>query len=232
MTDLVLYGSPLSPFVRKVEAVMQIKGLAYGLEPVDVFNMSDAFRQISPLGRIPVLRDRRVGEVGPSGTIPDSSAICAYLEAVAPDPALLPADPFLRGRAVWLEEYADTGLAATGGLGIFRAILFPSKDGAPPPDLNGARGCWREKMPRYLDYMDAELDGRAYFVGEALTLADLSIATQLLQLDLVAGPLPLSGWPGLDRFLARMRDATCFASNLESGRAFVERRLGGPVTLV
>ncbi len=65
--------------------------------------MPDWFKEISPARRIPVLRDLSVGKEGPVGTIPDSSAICAYVERRFPEPAFYPADPFLHGRAVWLE---------------------------------------------------------------------------------------------------------------------------------
>ena len=57
-TSLVLYGSPLSPFQRKVEAVMALKGLEYDCEDVSVMDMPDWYKAISPLGRIPSLRDR------------------------------------------------------------------------------------------------------------------------------------------------------------------------------
>ncbi|NCN85215.1 MAG: glutathione S-transferase family protein, partial [Sphingomonadales bacterium] len=39
--SLILYGSPLSPFQRKVEAVMALKGLDYDCEDVSVMDMPD-----------------------------------------------------------------------------------------------------------------------------------------------------------------------------------------------
>ena len=86
--QLVLHGTPLSPFVRKVRAVMLEKGLACRLEPVSPFDPPDGWRALSPLGRVPVLVDEDRPE---AGSLPDSSAICAFLEAQAPEPSLLPA---------------------------------------------------------------------------------------------------------------------------------------------
>ena len=60
--SLLLYGSPLSPFQRKVEAVLALKGLAYDCEEVSVMAMPDWYKAISPLGRIPSLRDRTIAE--------------------------------------------------------------------------------------------------------------------------------------------------------------------------
>ena len=91
--DLVIYGSPVSPFVRKVAGLCITKGVAYEVEPVNVFDPPQWFRDISPMKRIPVLRDRSVAEEGVAGTLPDSSAICAYIEKKHPAPALYPADP-------------------------------------------------------------------------------------------------------------------------------------------
>ena len=120
--SLILYGAPLSPFVRKVDALLREKGADFELESVNIMPMPDWFKAISPARRIPVLRDTDVGEEGPLGTIPDSSAICAYVERKFPEPAIYPSDPYDHGRAVWLEEYCDTELAAVVGMGIFRPI--------------------------------------------------------------------------------------------------------------
>ena len=46
-------------------------------------------------------------EEGTTGTIPDSSAICAYIERKHPEPPCYPSDAFDYGRALWIEEYAE-----------------------------------------------------------------------------------------------------------------------------
>ncbi|MEO1187942.1 MAG: glutathione S-transferase family protein, partial [Pseudomonadota bacterium] len=112
MAELVLYGAALSPFVRKVQAVLHHVGADYEIEDVDFFNMPDWFVEISPARRIPVLRDRTIGTSGIPGTIPDSSAICMYLERRF-DVGLYGSNPFDAGRAAWYEEYMDTGFAMT-----------------------------------------------------------------------------------------------------------------------
>jgi glutathione S-transferase len=70
---LIIIGSFVSPYVRKVLACMNLKGLAYEVDPITPFFGGDEFRQISPLCRIPVLID---GDF----TASDSSVICAYLD--------------------------------------------------------------------------------------------------------------------------------------------------------
>jgi len=72
---LILYGAPLSPFVRKAEVVLREKGIPFESESVNILPMPDWFKAISPARRIPVLRDTSIGTEGRAGTLPDSSAI-------------------------------------------------------------------------------------------------------------------------------------------------------------
>ncbi|WP_417613782.1 glutathione S-transferase family protein [Parasphingorhabdus sp.] len=211
-TSLVLYGSPLSPFQRKVEAVMALKGLEYDCEDVSVMDMPDWYKAISPLGRIPSLRDRDIADDGPAGTITDSSAICGYLEKRQPETAVYPEDAFDHGRALWLEEYADTGLAMAGGMGLFRPIifnLFQRKE----PDLDTARKTWNEKLPPLWDYLETYLDGRAHFIGDSITIADIAVASQIAQTDMLAGAPDKDRWPSLVAHYQAMRAHDCFQRN-------------------
>ena len=81
-----IIGSFVSPYVRKVLAAMNLKGLAYEVDPITPFYGNDEFERLSPLRRIPVLID---GDF----TISDSSVICAYLDDAYPGHPLFPADP-------------------------------------------------------------------------------------------------------------------------------------------
>ena len=94
-------GSYLSPYVRKVLVVLDLKGIPYDIDPIVPFLGDDRFSRLSPLRRIPVLVDDQV-------TLSDSSVICQYLEDRHPTPALWPRPVDDRARARWLEEYADT----------------------------------------------------------------------------------------------------------------------------
>lgn len=201
--DLVIYGSPVSPFVRKVAGVCIAKGVDYEIEAVNVFDPPAAFREISPMKRIPVLRDRSVAEEGVAGTIPDSSAICAFIEKKHPAPALYPADPMALGEAMFIEEFADTSLAVAGGLGIFRPIFFAVSKGEQP-DLAKAKDSWANQLPPVFDVLEARLGGRTFFAGDALSVADITVACVLMQVALVA-ETPLGKWPGLEAHFAAMQ---------------------------
>jgi glutathione S-transferase len=221
--DLVIYGSPVSPFVRKVAGVCIAKGVDYEIEAVNVFDPPAAFRAISPMKRIPVLRDRSVAEEGVAGTIPDSSAICAFIEKKHPAPALYPADPMALGEALFIEEFADTSLAMAGGLGIFRPIFFAVSKGEAP-DLAKAKDSWANQLPPVFDVLEARLGGREFFAGGALSIADITVACVLMQISLVA-ETPLDKWPGLAAHFAAMQEREIIALPYAAAEKVIRKAL-------
>ncbi|KPF63992.1 glutathione S-transferase family protein [Porphyrobacter sp. AAP60] len=227
--DLVIYGSPVSPFVRKVAGVCITKGVDYEVEAINVFDPPAWFLEISPMKRIPVLRDRSVAEEGMAGTIADSSAICAFIEKKHPAPALYPDDPMALGTALFIEEYADTALAMAGGLGIFRPIFFAVSKGEAP-GLEKARDAWANQLPPVFDVLETRLGGRDYFAGDALSIADIAVATVLMQISLVA-ETPLERWPGLAAHFAAMQALPAIAEPYAAAETIIRKALPAPFDL-
>ncbi|MEP6869666.1 MAG: glutathione S-transferase family protein, partial [Novosphingobium sp.] len=96
-----IFGSLFSPFVRKVYLVAAEKGVAIEAGVGGPGNYTPEFLAVSPFKKMPAMVD---GDF----SLADSTAICAYLDAKYPDPAVYPADPQQRGKVVWYEEVADT----------------------------------------------------------------------------------------------------------------------------
>ena len=119
-----IYGFPLSPFVRKVVVAACEKGLAFEMIPANPSQPTEEFLKVSPFSKIPALAD---GDF----SLADSTAIVTYFDAKYPEPALLPADPQARGRAVWFEEVADTILIPAGARGPVTVAPWPVP--FPPP---------------------------------------------------------------------------------------------------
>ena len=78
-----IVGSYVSPYVRKVLVVLDLKGVPYEIDPIIPFMGNDEFSQLSPIRRIPVLVDDQV-------TLSDSTVICEYLDDRYPTPPLRP----------------------------------------------------------------------------------------------------------------------------------------------
>ena len=166
---MIIYGSSLSPYVRKVLAFAGEKRIEFDLQPTGFPNHSPEYLEASPFRKMPAMRD---GDYA----LADSSAIVHYLEAKHPDPALIPADPRLRGKTVWYEEFADTILIACGAKIFFNRIVAPRFMGRPG-DLEAAEQAELNDLPPILDYLEKTVPGDGgYLVGDALTLADIAVA--------------------------------------------------------
>ena len=228
MADILLYGSPLSPFFRKAEFLLRSKGVAFDTENVPVLGMPDWYVALNPGRRIPTLRDRTLGGEGPAGTIPDSSAMCAFIDKKYPEPSFYPEDPFTLGRALWFEEFADTDLAGIVGSGIFRPIMFPRFQGQES-DLATAKASAVEKLPEKLAYLDSVLAAGPYLGGETLTIGDVAVASVFAQYALVA-QLP-KGFPHFRAFYERMTALPALAENLALCRKMLSKALPEPLDL-
>ena len=227
--DLVIYGSPVSPFARKAMAVCIEKGVEFDFESVNIMPMPDWFKEISPMHRIPVLRDRSVSEDGEAGTIADSSAICAYIERKHPDTPLYGTSAYGHGRALMIEEYADTVLAPSGGMGIFRPIFFSLIQGKEP-DIAKARETWANDMPSVLGYLNGQLEGKEFFVDDTLSIADIAVTTILMQVALVAD-MPLDDYSALAAHYEHMRARPSIAAPFAKAEGFIRKALPERVQL-
>jgi len=169
---MILYGSSLSPFVRKVLAYAAEKGIELELKPTGSApgQPSEEFLDASPLRKMPAFRD---GDF----TLADSTAIIAYLEARFPEPPLIPAEPEARGRTVWFEEYADTVLTSCGAKMFYNRIVAPVFLGKAG-DEEIARTAETEEMPLVLDYLETVVpEPGGFLVGGDLTVADIAISS-------------------------------------------------------
>ncbi|HTK99096.1 MAG TPA: glutathione S-transferase family protein [Pseudomonadales bacterium] len=209
-----VHGHPLSPFVRKVLLTLDVKGIEH--ENIVVFpgDSSPQFRAVSPLGKIPVLQHDDF-------SIADSSVICRYLERVFPTPAIYPADPKLEARALWVEEYADTKVIENCA-GLFQQrFLFP-KLMNKPTDQAIVDDILTHGLPPVLDYLESIAPESGYFVGNALSIADLSVTTCFLQAQYADFAVDAKRYPKLGRYLA-----AAFASPIVTARMAKERAVVG-----
>ena len=165
---LTIIGSFVSPYVRKVLACLNLKGIAYVVDPITPFFGDDDYRRLSPLRRIPVLID---GDF----QISDSSVIAAYADEVYPGHPLLPADPKDRARARWLEEFADTRLGELIIWNLFYQRVVRPLVWGEPTDEERVREAVDEGIPGALDYLESEAPDDAFRFGD-IGLADITIA--------------------------------------------------------
>lgn len=200
---LLIVGNYLSPYVRKVLACLELKGIAYEIDPIVPFYGDDRFSKLSPLRRIPVLID---GDL----VLTDSSVICQYLEDLQPSPPLLPADIRDRARARWLEEFADSRM---GDVFIWRLFYRVAVGPAVWGDKRDAEQVTRtltEDVPTVLDYLEVEAPAEGFRFG-APTLADIAPACFIRNAHLSRVQIDATRWPRTAGWMARTLALPVFA---------------------
>lgn len=212
---MIIYGSTMSPFVRKTVAVAREKDIEFELKPVTIADQNPDFRRVSPFGKMPALDDGGFG-------LADSSAICHYLEATSPDPALIPADAHLRGRTIWFDELADTVLFAAVGPIFFNRVVAPRFLGREG-DAAAADRAEAEALPQVLDYLETQVRECGFLVGEALTLADLAVASPFANLEHCGVHIDGGKYPKLLGYVGGILERPSMAMSVERERAFLAR---------
>jgi glutathione S-transferase len=145
---------------------------------------------VNPNGRIPVLQ---IGE----RFIPESNAACFYL---ADGSALVPGDRFGRAdmlRWMFFEQYNHEPNVAT--LRFWLAFLGEERLGDLQRSLLPGK---REAGEAALRLMDEHLAGRRFFLGDRLSLADISLYAYTHVAE--QGGFDLSAYPAVTAWLERV----------------------------
>lgn len=198
---MILFGSSISPFVRKVLAFAVEKGIDLENRPTGLQSNDAEFLRASPFRKIPALAD---GDF----SLADSSAIVHYLEALRPDPNLIPTDPKARGRAVWFDEWADTILFGCGAKIFFNRVVAP-RFLKQPGDLAAADRAERDELPPILDYLEGQVPESGFLVEDRLTLADIAVASPFVNFAHLK--LSLAAWPRTAAYISAIHARPSFA---------------------
>jgi len=184
---ITIIGSFVSPYVRKVLACLNLKGVAYVVDPITPFFGNDDYQRLSPLRRIPVLVD---GDF----SVSDSTVIAAYVDEAYPGPALLPSDPKDRARARWIEEYADTRLGDLIVWGLFYQRVVKPLVWGEAADEERVREAIDTGIPTALDYLESEAPADGFLFGD-IGLADISVASFFRNAAYADYAIDLQRWP-------------------------------------
>jgi glutathione S-transferase len=212
---MILYGSSMSPYARKVLAFAGEKGIELELRPTGAAlgEPSEDFVEASPFRKMPAFHD---GEY----TLADSSAIIHYLEAVKPEPNLIPKDPKAGARTIWYDEFSDTILVACGGKIVFNRLVGPRFFGMPG-DEEVARKAECDELPPLLDYLERMIPASGFLVEDRLTLADISIASPFATLDHAGTCIDGGSHPRLKAYVEAILARPSFAPLVAGEKAFL-----------
>jgi glutathione S-transferase len=166
MSEFVVYSHPGSPFGRAVMATLEEKGAPFRL--ARLAPKSPEHFALHPFGRIPIFEHDGF-------RLYETQAILRYLDRVLPNPALTPSDPKRAGRMDQLMNINDWYLfQGVGNVIIFHRVVGPKVMGSTPDE-----DAIKAAMPKariVFDELARLLGQQPYFVGDAITLADLMLA--------------------------------------------------------
>ena len=197
---LQVHGVAFSAHTRKVLLALREKDLAFELVQVIPLSPPPGWQELSPLGKIPVLR-------GPDISVADSSVICHYLERVHPTPSIYPKEPAAFARALWIEEYVDGGLAPHVLHGLLMQRVFAPRFLNLAPDEALIRRSLEQEIPPRLSYLERNLEGD-FFAGDRFSIADITVASMLINLQFAGERL--DRYPKLERYMQSLLQRPCF----------------------
>lgn len=192
-----LHGASGSPFVRKVQVALALKGLPYEQIQQLPFTRDAEYRKINPLGKIPTLQD---GDI----TICDSTVICEYLEEAYPQSPLYPANPADRARARWLEELGGSRVAELAAGIFFQRFMRPMVLKQEPDEALVAKIIDRQ-LPPLLDYLETQVPAQGFVFG-AFMMADMSLMSPFINAAYAGYEVDPQRWPVFTHFIARVKD--------------------------
>jgi glutathione S-transferase len=210
-----LYSGDLSPYSARVRMQIYAKGLDIPLERPAGFP-TQAWRDIAPLGRIPVL------ELAPGDLIPESDVIAEYLEEIHPTPSMLGKTPRETATIRTIARLADIYLLNN---------LFTISGQSRRDTRNvGMRDHLAGQIARGLGALETMIDGAGGFaVCGRLTMADCALVPALFMVEnvlpSVEAPEPLPETPKVTAYWAALKQEPTAAKVLiELHRGLEERR--------
>ena len=181
-----LYAFPPSPNTWKVRAVASYVGVPLELEFVDLTKpRSAAYLAINPSGRTPTLVDGNF-------TLTESNAIMQYIASQKPN-SLWPDDARARADIVRWQcwQLAHWGGDACVPL-VFNRLVKKILNLGPPDVAAVAKAT--EAFNKEAALLEAHLSKQPYLVSKEVTLADFSVAANLLYAK--EAELPRTGMVG------------------------------------
>ena len=157
---LTLVSHLLCPYVQRAAIALGEKGVPFERIVIDLANKPQWFLDISPLGKVPLLKVQRPD--GTEAVLFESNVICEYLEETQPGARLHPEDPLTRAEhRAWM-EFGSAILADLWGYETTQdAAVVEQK---------------RLALVAKFERVEAALGAGPYFAGKSFSLVDAVFA--------------------------------------------------------
>ncbi|WP_321323155.1 glutathione S-transferase family protein [Thiomicrorhabdus sp.] len=160
---LELISFKLCPFVQRAVIVLKQKNIDFDITYIDLNNPPEWFKEVSPLGQVPVLK---VGDE----VLFESSVIQEYVDEITP-PSLQPNDPLIKAKnRAWISFGGDILMAMHS--------MVTHKDEAISNEK-------RSVVLQKLQQLEAVHSGGSYFNGEEFNMIDAAYAPMFMRIDFI-----------------------------------------------
>jgi glutathione S-transferase len=200
-----LFGSPGSPFARKVRIVLAEKNIPHEYVVARGSAPGSPVPQFNPLGKVPtlVLDDGR--------GLYDSPVIVEYLDSLGSGPRLIPGAPAERFEVLRWQALGDGIAEATVNL---NHDLREPKEKQHAPEWHQRQ---RDKIDRGLAVMEKDLGKGEFCFGGRFTLADIAAGYALGYLDFALAEVEWrKAHPGLAKLMERLSARPSFSSTAQA----------------
>jgi glutathione S-transferase len=191
-----LFYNPMSPNVRRVRLTAAVLGIALEEKRLDFAkgeHKNPEYLALNPNGAVPTLVDDDY-------VLTESRAIMQYLASKKPESGLLPRDEAARADVTrwqfWDASHFSPHLAALAFERLLKGMM-----GMGDPDarkIEEALGNFR----RFGAVLNKRLDGKQYVVGNALTIADLTLASSMMYSQ--RAEVPVADFPNVQLWFTRI----------------------------
>ena len=202
MSRPVLYDNFRSTASNRVRIALNLKGVAYDAVPINLLDgaqRTDAYRARNPQGFVPML------EMDGHKLI-QSLAIIDYLDAVRPEPRMVPADPADRAHVLAMALAIACDIHPLNNLRVLKKLTALGQD-------QDARDDWYRHWIKLgfdaLEPLAAPRAGRFLF-GDSPSLADVCLVPQMFNARRFN--LPVDDYPTLVQCDAEAKALDAFAA--------------------
>jgi len=202
-----LYHFPLCPFSRKVRFTLAEKGLNFNLVQENFWERRKSFAKLNPAMQVPVL-------VEPEGyIIPDSYAICEYLEKRYNETSLLGSSDLEAAGIRRLVSWFDSKFYNEVGNYLLNEKVVRYLTRIGEPQSNAIRAAKANLIP-HLNYLKYLLCDHKWLMGEKISMADITAAAHLSVVDYL-GEIPWENYPEVKEWYAQAKSRPSFRPILQ-----------------
>ena len=164
MSNLVVHGFPVSPFVRTARIALVEKGVDHHFNEIGLDYLgTDEYAKLNPFRKMPVLQQ---GDF----ILYETPAILGYIDEAFDGPSLQPIDPKARAQAQKWISVAGNYLYPVGVMQLFlQRIISPIMGGATDEVVVAESA---KITSQHLDVLESELT-TSFLVSDVLSLADI-----------------------------------------------------------